>query len=113
MTRQEFRALALAPPGAVESEHQGHADFRLGGRIFASLDSPDVGWAMVKLTPAQQSAVLKNAAAAFRPANGSWGAQGCTLIFLADANADLVRNALNLAATNITAAKKPRPPRRR
>lgn len=113
MTEQDFRALALAHPGAKEGGHQGHADFRLGGRVFASLNSPDVGWAMVKLTPAQQSVVLKKAGTAFRPANGSWGAQGYTLLFLADANAELARDALDLAAANATAKKLPRSPKRR
>lgn len=111
MTAREFRALALAHPGAIESGHQGHADFRRGGRIFASLNSPDAGWAMVRLTPAQQSAVLKKATGAFRPANGAWGAQGYTLLFLADAEAELTSDALRLAAAN-AATGNPPPTRR-
>lgn len=110
MTEPDFRALALARAGAVEKRHHGHADFRLSGRIFASLNSPDIGWAMVKLTPAQQAGVLEKASRAFRPANGSWGAQGYTLIFLADADAALTRETLDLAAANVTTTTKSRAP---
>lgn len=112
MTAADFRRLALALPGTIEGAHRGHADFRLGGRVIASLDSPDVGWAMVKLTPAQQSEVLRASASGFRPANGAWGAQGYTILFLADAQAEPVRAALALAA-NVTAKKKSRSPKRR
>ncbi|MBX3735113.1 MAG: MmcQ/YjbR family DNA-binding protein [Candidatus Didemnitutus sp.] len=62
MTAADFRRLVLALPGASEGAHCGHADFRLGGRVIASLESPDVGWAMVKLTPVQQAAVLRASA---------------------------------------------------
>lgn len=112
MTAADFRSFALTLPGVVEGAHCGHPDFRLGGRVVASLDSPDVGWAMVKLTPAQQSEVLRASASGFRPANGAWGAQGYTILFLADAKAEPVRAALALAAANVTAKKKPRSPKR-
>jgi hypothetical protein len=99
MTEKEFRALALAHPGAIEKTHMNHPDFRFGGRVFASLGSPDVGWAMVKLTPAQQAAMIKRAPKSTRPANGAWGAQGCTSIFLADAAPeDALRSAVDEAA---------------
>lgn len=105
MTAQEFRRLALAVPGAVENAHMNHPDFRLGGRVFASLNSPDIGWGMVKLMPAQQTAMLKRAPEAFRPANGAWGKQGCTSVFLADAKSADVAAALEFAAKNLASAK--------
>ena len=51
MTQNEFRKQALTFPGAIESAHMNHPDFRLNGRIFATLDYPDTGWGMVKLAP--------------------------------------------------------------
>lgn len=105
MTAQEFRRLALAIPGAVESAHMNHPDFRLGGRVFASLDSPDVGWAMVKLTPAQQATMLRRAPKAFRAANSAWGAKGYTNLFLADATAAQVAAALKFAGSQSAVRK--------
>jgi hypothetical protein len=35
------RHLALALPGAVERDHHGFPSFRVAGRIFATLPSPD------------------------------------------------------------------------
>ena len=57
MTPDSFRRLALTMPEAVEAGHMGHPDFRVGGRIFATLGHPDEDWAMVKLTPEQQEAL--------------------------------------------------------
>ena len=54
MTPAGFRKLALALDGASEGAHGGHADFRSGGKVFATLGYPDETWAMVKLTPDQQ-----------------------------------------------------------
>ena len=56
MTADDFRRLALELPGASEMSHMGHPDFRLGGKIFATLGYPDASWGMVKLTPEQQAA---------------------------------------------------------
>jgi len=50
MSSDRFRRAALALPGAIEGSHQGHADFRVGKRIFATLGYPDEDWGMVKLT---------------------------------------------------------------
>ena len=54
MTADRFRRLALEISGAIESSHMNHPDFRIGGRIFASLGYPDDEHGMVKLTPEQQ-----------------------------------------------------------
>jgi hypothetical protein len=54
MTVEQFRELALSLPDAVEGAHQGHPDFRVGGKVFASLQ-PGRGLGMVKLTPGQQA----------------------------------------------------------
>jgi len=73
MNAEEFRAAALKVPGAVEAAHMNHPDFRVNGKIFASLGYPDEGWGMVKLTPAQQRAFMKEAPEIFSPCAGAWG----------------------------------------
>ena len=57
MTSDKFRSLALEIPGALESSHQSHPDFRIGGKVFASLGYPDDAHGMVKLTPEEQGAL--------------------------------------------------------
>jgi len=54
MTANKFRSLALEISGALESSHMDHPDFRIGGKIFASLGYPDDEHGMVKLTPEQR-----------------------------------------------------------
>lgn len=101
MTAGEFRTLALSIPQAIESTHMNHPDFRLRGKVFASLDAPDIGWAMVKLTPDQQRAFLEKAPDAFRPCNGVPGQRGYTNLHLASATIKIVRSAVELAAQNV------------
>jgi hypothetical protein len=106
MTADKFRSLALEIPGAIESAHMNHPDFRIGGKIFASLGYPDDGHGMVKLTPEQQRAFLKKAPSAFEPCAGAWGKQGATNVALSAAKAELVRSALEAASTNVTSKRK-------
>ena len=75
MSSRSFRRIALALPEVVEGSHQGHADFRVGNRIFATLGYPDDDWGMVKLTPEQQSMVVEAEPEIFRPVPGGWGKQ--------------------------------------
>jgi hypothetical protein len=100
MNSRDFRRIALALPGTVESAHMGHPDFRVGGKIFASL-GPDEDWAMVKLTPAEQKSFIAAAAGPFQPANGAWGRRGCTIVRLCDADASMVRQAVACAWQNV------------
>lgn len=97
MTADEFRTLALALPGAREGAHNGHPDFRVGGRIFASLGAPDAGHAMAKLARIEQDVVVAAAPNVFSPAAGSWGLKGSTLIHLPQARPEQVEGALRLA----------------
>jgi hypothetical protein len=101
LTDEGFRRIALALPDAVEGEHMAHPDFRVHGRIFASL-TPERRLGMVKLTPAQQRAVLAGGDTFF-PAAGAWGRQGCTHVRLADADRAAVASALRLAWENAMA----------
>jgi hypothetical protein len=104
MTADAFRKLALAIPTAVEQSHMNHPDFRVAGKIFASLGAPNDEWGMVKLTPDQQRAYMQKSPAAFKPCSGAWGRQGCTNVHLASATTATVRAALTCAAENITAS---------
>jgi hypothetical protein len=106
MSSNRFRRIALALPDAVEGAHQGHADFRLGKRIFATLGYPDDDWGMVKLTPEQQSVVVAAKPEIFRPVPGGWGKYGSTNVRLAKADPATLRSALTMAWQNI--APKPR-----
>ncbi len=93
MTAKKFRILALRLPEASEEAHMGHPDFRVGGKIFATL-GPDEDWGMVKLTPEQQAAFLRDEPDVFHPANGAWGRRGCTIVCLRNAKELTVRHAL-------------------
>lgn len=81
-TPDDFRRLALAFPGAEEKAHMGHPDFRVGGRIFATLGAPDTAHAMVALLPEQQELAMAAEPEAFSPAAGAWGRGGSTLVAL-------------------------------
>jgi hypothetical protein len=96
MTPDEFREIVLSLPGAEESAHMGHPDFRVRGNIFATLGYPDESCGMVALTPTQQQEFMR-IDPAFSPVNGEWGEKGATLITLAAADETTVREALNLA----------------
>ncbi|MGN6519046.1 MAG: MmcQ/YjbR family DNA-binding protein [Dokdonella sp.] len=97
----DFRRLALDLPDAFEGAHMGHADFRVGKRIFATLGAPDAHWGMVKLAPEQQELFMRVDPAAFTPAKGAWGRQGCTLVRLDAVRADLLHDALCAAWRNV------------
>ena len=73
MTAEGLGAAALKVPGTIEVQLMHHPDFRVNGKIFASLGYPDEGWGMVKLTPTQQRAFMKEAPGMFSPYAGAWG----------------------------------------
>jgi hypothetical protein len=104
MTADEFREIALSFPETEERSHMDHPDFRVGGKIFATL-SEDLTQGMAKLTPEEQQNYLRSEPRSFTPASGAWGVRGCTMIKLADADEGAVRDALHHAWRN-TAPKK-------
>jgi hypothetical protein len=105
MTSDGFRRLALSLPEAIESAHMGHPDFRVGGKIFATLGSPDAGHGMVKLKPEQQELFMRVEPAVFMPAKGGWGRAGSTLVVLKRAKVATLRDAM-IAAWRNTAPKR-------
>lgn len=104
MIAGEFRSLALSLPEATESAHMDHPDFRVRGKIFATL-GPDESWGMVKLTPEEQRLFIQAEPEVFSPANGTWGRRGCTIVQLAAATSDTLWSAL-LSAWRNTAPKR-------
>jgi hypothetical protein len=96
-TPADFRRIALAFPGAEEGSHMGHPDFRVGGKIFATLGSPDEAWGMVALLPEQQEDFLTLVPDAFKPAAGAWGRGGSTLVRLEAVTEELLEAALAAA----------------
>src|SRR5689334_22544704 len=98
MTPDDFRSIALSFPDTEERSHMNHPDFRVRGKIFATL-GPDLSWGMAKLTPDQQQEFMY-LDPAFKPAPGKWGLGGATTITLAQADASIVKNAVGAAWQN-------------
>jgi hypothetical protein len=96
-TPDDFRRIALSFAGAEERAHMAHPDFRVGGKIFASLGSPDADWAMVGLLPEQQLLAVDAEPDSFRPAAGAWGRGGSTLVKLDAVSDDWLERALSWA----------------
>ena len=97
MTPDDFRRIALSLEGAEENSHMGAADFRVGGRIFATLASQHLGYGNLMLTPEIQSAFLADQPEIFLPIHGGWGRMGATHIRLAVADEPTLTGALSTA----------------
>jgi hypothetical protein len=97
MNAEDFRRLALLLPQAEEGAHMGSADFRVGGRIFATLAHQRQGYGNLMLSPEQQAAFLEEQPEVFLPVAGGWGRNGATHVRLAAANADVLAGALHTA----------------
>ena len=97
MTPAGFKRIALSFEGAEEGSHMGAVDFRVGGRIFATLASVKEGYGNLMITPAMQAAFVEEAPEIFVPIKGGWGRMGMTHIVLAKAPEDVVRGALHAA----------------
>jgi len=91
---EDFRRLALSLEGAEEKSHMGSPDFRVGGRIFATLASQSQGYGNLMLNLDQQASFVEELPEVFLPIAGGWGRMGCTHIRLAKATEDVMRGAL-------------------
>jgi hypothetical protein len=105
MTVNEFRGLALSLPDASESAHMGHPDFRVHGKIFATLGYPDQRFGVVLLTPEQQREFVLLAPDTFVPVPGGWGLKGSTRVVLEKADESHVLDALLTAYRRVPAKK--------
>jgi hypothetical protein len=101
VTADDFRQIALSLPEALESAHMDHPDFRVRGKIFATLGYPDQGWGMVKLTPEQQTSLVRAEPAVFVPAKGAWGRRGSTIVRLDTVDQVALSSALVAAWRNV------------
>ena len=97
MTIADFRRIALSLEGAEEGSHMGSPDFRVGGRIFATLAAQKQGYGNLMLTPEQQAMFVAEAPEIFVPIPGGWGRNGATHVRLSAANEDLLAGALRTA----------------
>ena len=105
MTANDFRKVALSFPEAIESAHMDHPDFRVRGKIFATLGYPDKDSGVVKLTPDEQRDFVRSDPNVFQPVKGAWGRRGSTSVRLPTANIETVRKAIDAAWRN-TAPKR-------
>jgi hypothetical protein len=123
LKEHDFRRIALGLTDAIESAHMGHPDFRVNGRIFATLHhdrlaagrGPMVG--MVVLTPEQQQRFMRDHPASFTAESGAWGRSGCTRVQLDAVDEDTLGDAMTLAWQNtvqkLKAAKRPKTVKRK
>ncbi len=105
MTAKDFRRIALALPETAEHSHMNHPDFRVAGKIFATLGYPDKTRGMVKLSPEEQHYFSKDHPDAFVPLKGVWGRRGATSVLLKAAKKDALAKAIEAAWRN-TAPKR-------
>jgi hypothetical protein len=97
MNADDFRRIALSFEGAEESSHMGAPDFRVQGKIFATLASQRQGYGNLKLTPEQQVDFVRELPEVFSPIPGGWGRMGMTHIRLAEASEEVLAGALRTA----------------
>ena len=97
MPAADFKRIALSLKGAAEGSHMGAVDFRVDGRIFATLASEAQGYGNLVLTPAEQKTFVEELPEVFLPIAGGWGRMGMTHIVLAKASEDVLRGALQTA----------------
>jgi len=97
MNAADFRRIALSLEGAEEGSHMGAVDFRVGGRIFATLASQKQGYGNLMLTPELQADFVGELPEVFLPIPGGWGRMGMTHIRLSKANEDVLAGALRTA----------------
>jgi hypothetical protein len=112
MTANDFRELALGFDGAEEIGHMGAPDFRVGGRIFATLAHEQLGHGNLMLSPELQQSLVAEAPDVFLPVSGGWGRMGATHIRLAEATAEQLLKGLQLA-WNLRVQKNEKPRRKK
>ena len=97
MNASDFRRIALSLEGAQEGSHHGQEDFRVGGRIFATLAAEKQGYGNLMLTPEQQAVFVEELPEVFLPVHGGWGRNGATHVRLAAVSEEVLEGALRTA----------------
>ena len=100
MTGAGFRKLALSLPETAEGSHFNVPDFRVAGKIFATLAYEKEGFGVLLLTPEQQAGMVEDAPGMFSPVAGGWGRKGSTRVRLAQVTPDILESALRTAWRN-------------
>jgi hypothetical protein len=100
MTAADFRRITLSMPEAEESAHMSHPDFRVGGKIFATLGYPDVDHGMVILPPEEQAGLVRAYPKVFALAKGAWGKRGSTSVCLEAVDKTTLKRAIEVAWRN-------------
>jgi hypothetical protein len=97
VTAKDYRRIALSLPGASEGSHQGHPDFRVGGKIYCTLGYEKEGFGVLKLSLEEQAGLVDDAPEVFSPVPGGWGRMGMTRVKLDAVSADVLEGALKMA----------------
>jgi hypothetical protein len=96
VTQEQFCAMALGFPEAARGSHFDVTDFRVRGRIFATLRVRD-GRAVLMLKPDQQHLLMETARGMFEPVPGAWGLKGSTRVRLEATDEATLRHAMAMA----------------
>ena len=97
MNAADFRRIALSMPEAAEGSHFGNADFRVGGKIFATLSLEKEGYGVLLLSPEEQAGMVEDESKIFSPVPGGWGRKGSTRVRLAKVPTDILEAAMRMA----------------
>jgi len=97
VTEKDFRRIALSLPEVEEKSHFGNPDFRVAGKIFATLGLASEGYGVLLVSPEDQSGMVADAPEIFSPVPGGWGRKGSTRVRLAKVGPDILEGALRLA----------------
>jgi hypothetical protein len=97
MNASHFRRIALSLAGVEQGSHMGAVDFRVGGRIFATLASEKLGFGNLIISPKLQAELIRRTPALFLPVAGGWGRLGATHVRLAAATEADLKAALQTA----------------
>jgi hypothetical protein len=100
MTAKEFRKIALSLPETEERSHMDHPDFRVAGKIYATLGYPDKTRGVIKLSPEDQHYFSKDNPGVFVPVKGAWGRRGATSVHLKAAKKAILAKAIQAAWRN-------------
>ena len=111
MTTEQFREMALSFPEAVEAAHMGHPDFRVGGKIFATLGYPNDTRAVLVLLPDEQKEVISQHPEMFEPVPGGWGRHGSTQVLLTQITRPVLKAAMKKAWQRKAPKRLSKPPR--
>jgi hypothetical protein len=101
MTPDAFLAIALALPDTSLGRHQGGADLRVAGKIFASPADRPGGTAVVKLTLDQRDLLCAAEPTVFHPVEGMGASRGWTRMVVANTDEATARSALWMAWRNV------------